>query len=578
MDLPLESLSREELIALFYKEKEDKKAALEASLNSQNKIRNLEGSLEEYGLKIQQNRLEMEQKDRTLEDLNKALLRKDWDIAYYKDRIALLQRLLYGQKRERFEGTPDGIQGVLPFEPSAEELEVKQEQVKQKIEYERSKRPNHKGRAKLPENLPVEVEHIYPENYQAEKDLLVEIGQEITEELEVVPTRFYIKRYIRHKFAYRKKAHSKDKQSEPKEGEANGETETKEGVVIGELPSRVIDKGIPGASVLSMVLCDKYLDHLPLYRQRQRFARDGIEIPSSTLEGWVRQAAERLEPLYELLKFRTQSKGYLQVDETPIKVQDRDKKKACHQGYYWVYYSPIDGSVLFDYHPTRSKEAPRPMLESFKGYLQTDGYGVYRDYGKQKDVVHLACWAHARREFERALDNDEVQAKHALELIQKLYAVERKAKEAGLSPEDIKALRLNDSLPVINELGKWIAGEIKHTLPKSRIGKAMAYSLDRWDQLSAYLYDGILEIDNNPVENAIRPVALGRKNYLFAGSHEAAQRAAMVYSLLATCKKQGINPFEWLQYVLTHIMDINHKQLSTLLPQQYKNLPQSQKM
>ena len=214
------------------------------------------------------------------------------------------------------------------------------------------------------------------------------------------------------------------------------------------------------------------------------------------------------------------------------------------------------------------------MLENFRGYLQTDGYGVYEQYARKKTITHLACWAHARREFERALENDKARASHALREIQKLYAVERQAKETGLDAPATKQLRLKESLPVINQLGKWIFREIKSTLPKSQIGKAMAYAYARWDALSAYLYDGSLKIDNNPVENVLRPVALGRKNYLFAGSHESAQRAAMIYSFFASCKKHEVNPYQWLRYTLENIMSINHKKIRDLYPQNYKKLTQ----
>src|SRR5690606_14772237 len=179
-----------------------------------------------------------------------------------------------------------------------------------------------------------------------------------------------------------------------------------------------------------------------------------------------------------------------------IKVLDSDKKGAAHQGYYWVYHAPLDGIVLFDYQPTRGQVAAKKLLDTFKGYLQTDGYAVYEKYGRRKDITHLACWAHARREFERALDNDKARAEKALLMIQRLYAVERQAREGKLAADQIKELRLTESLPVINEMGKWIFEEIKNTLPKSQIGKAMAYAYARWDALSAYLYDGNLQIDN----------------------------------------------------------------------------------
>ncbi|MEN5436760.1 Mobile element protein [Sphingobacterium faecium PCAi_F2.5] len=478
------------------------------------------------------------------EDLLKVISSRDQKIDYLESQLAMYKRMQFGQKRERFEG--DSNQIALPFEAEPAEVVQQQEETKEKIEYVR-KRPNHKGRAKLPAHLPVEEIEIHPEGDLSE---MVCIGKEITEELECEPAKFYIKRYIRYKYAAK-----------------NGDR-----VSIAELPERVIDKGIPGASLLAMILTGKYMDHLPLYRQKQIFARENIQIPSSTIEGWTKQALEKLEPLYEHLIFDTKSKGYLQVDETPIKVLDSDKKGAAHQGYYWVYHAPLDGTVLFDYSPTRGGIAAVPMLGNFKGYLQTDGYAVYEKYGKKKEVTHLACWAHARREFEKALDNDKRRAEKALLLIQQLYINERKAKEENLSPQQIKELRLAESLPVINELGKWIFEEIKNTLPKSQIGKAMAYAYARWDALSAYLYDGNLFIDNNLVENAIRPIALGRKNYLFAGSHEAAQRSAMIYSLFAICKKHEVNPFQWLKYTLQNIMSINHKNIKELYPQNYKQI------
>lgn len=422
------------------------------------------------------------------EDLLKVISSRDQKINflsqerdYLKSQVEMYKRMQFGQKRERFEGDPN--QTFLPFAAEPAEVAQQQEETKEKIEYVR-KRPNHKGRAKLPAHLPVEEIEIHPEG---DLSAMVCIGKEITEELECEPAKFYIKRYIRYKYAAK-----------------NGD-----GVSIAELPERVIDKGIPGAGLLAMILTGKYIDHLPLYRQKQIFARENIQIPSSTIEGWTKQALEKLEPLYEQLIFDTKSKGYLQVDETPIKVLDSDKKGAAHQGYYWVYHAPLDGTVLFDYSPTRGGIAAVPMLGDFKGYLQTDGYAVYEKYGKKKEVTHLACWAHARREFEKALDNDKPRAEKALLLIQQLYATERKAKEENLSPQQIKELRLAESLPIINELGKWIFEEIKNTLPKSQIGKAMTYAYARWDALSAYLYDGNLFIDNNLVENAIRPIALG---------------------------------------------------------------------
>ena len=273
---------------------------------------------------------------------------------------------------------------------------------------------------------------------------------------------------------------------------------------------------IAGPGLLATILADKYADHLPLYRQRQRFLRENIPIAQTTLDGWASQAMDRLEILYNRLAAETKARGYLQVDESRIKVLESAKTGSCHQGWYWVYHSPIEKTVLFDYQPTRGAPAPRRILDDFTGYLQTDGYSVYNKIGHRSGVVHLACWAHARREFEKALDNDRERAEVALRYIQQLYATERQAREEEFSPEQRKELRLAQSLPIINELSDWITRQLTQVLPKSQIGKALAYSAKRWDALSVYLYDGVLEIDNNLVENTIRPLALGRKNYLFA--------------------------------------------------------------
>ncbi|QNL49815.1 IS66 family transposase [Olivibacter sp. SDN3] len=481
---------------------------------------------------------------------HEALGAKDEKIGYLESQLAMYKRMQFGQKRERFEGDPN--QTTLPLQAEPTAVEQQQEETKQKIEYTR-KRPNHRGRAKLPEHLPVVEIEIHPQGDLAD---MVCIGKEITEELECEPAKFYINRYIRYKYT-------------PKNGD---------GVRIGGLPERVIDKGIPGAGLLAMILTGKYMDHLPLYRQKQIFARENIRIASSTIEGWTKEALIKLEPLYEQLVFDTKAKGYLQVDETIIKVLDSDKKGATHQGYYWVYHSPLDKTVLFDYNPSRGGHVPKSMLDNFKGYLQTDGYAAYDKYGTKKEITHLACWAHARREFEKALQNDRPRTEKALLMIQKLYGIERRAKEEQLSADKVKELRLEEALPVINEMGKWIFQEIKNTLPKSQIGKAMAYAHARWDALSAYLNDGNLQIDNNLIENAIRPVALGRKNYLFAGSHEAAQRSAMIYSFFAICKKHDVNPFLWLKYTLENIMSINHKKLKDLYPQNYKQIIEKSNM
>src|SRR5699024_10790353 len=259
------------------------------------------------------------------------------------------------------------------------------------------------------------------------------------------------------------------------------------------------DKGLAGPGLLASILVDKYADHLPLYRQMQRFKREEIPLARSTLEGWVRQSLELLDILYQKLKKETTLKGYIQADECTIKVVDRTKKGKCHLGYYWVYHDPIGKTVLFDYQRGRSIRATNKVLKNFKGYLQTDGYAAYENFGKKEEVTHLFCWAHARREFDRAKDNDRQRAEKALLYIQKLYNVEAEARKQGMTAEQRKKLRLDKSLPVLKELGQWMENELLSgkILPKSPIGKAFDYSLKRWRGLNAYLYVGILEVTNN---------------------------------------------------------------------------------
>jgi hypothetical protein len=320
-----------------------------------------------------------------------------------------------------------------------------------------------------------------------------------------------------------------------------------------------------GNMLLSSILTNKYVDHLPLYRQRQIFKRSEIEIAPSTIDSWVSQLGSLLEPLYDAMVNTIKNGSYLQADETPTRVLDKQKKGSTHQGYYWVYHDPLKRMVVFDYQKGRSKDAPRKILDNFEGYLQTDGYASYNQFKSKKTVSHLACWAHARRYFEKALKQDSSRAEYAMGKIQQLYTLEREI--VDLSSDDKKKARIDKSLPIINELGKWISQENKKVLPSSLIGIAFTYSINLWDSLQTYLFDGNLIIDNNLIENSIRPNALGRKNYLFAGSHEGAKRSAMFYSFFGTCKMHGVNPQMWMNKVLELIAEHKVNKLYELFPQ-----------
>jgi transposase len=482
----------------------------------------------------------------TSENLLEVIKELKAENSYLQFQIDQMKRLLFGAKRERFERNADENQLTLPFEVQEQETPEREQEV---ITYvrEKTKRENHPGRLALPSHLPVEEIIIEPKE---DTTGLKCIGKEITDQLELVPAKLYIKRFIRPKYI------------KPTDDSALNHQG-----IIADLPTFPIEKGIAGPGLLAQIMVDKFVDHLPIYRQIERFKREGIQISSSTLNGWQESVCNLLEPLYDTLKNRVLSQGYLQVDETPIQVLDKTKKGKTHRGYHWVYYSPLEKTVFFDYNHGRSREGPSRLLKNFKGYLQTDGYNVYDIFGKKESITLLNCMAHARRGFEKALDYDKPRAEYAMGMFQKLYAIEQRARDEGLSPGQRHELRLNESLPILNELGKWIAETYKTILPKSALGKALAYCIPRWDNLIAYLHDGSLEIDNNLAENAIRPIAIGRKNYLFAGSERGAQRAAMFYSFFGTCRKNNINPFDWLRRVLEVIPEYKVNRLTDLLPQ-----------
>lgn len=463
-----------------------------------------------------------------------------------------LKRLVFGSRHERFVPTQptDKDQLVLGIEHPAIEPTPAAVTV-ETISYTREKKETSTekvatGRMQLPAHLPREQVVIEPDE---DVTGLKMIGKEVTEELERIPGKLFVRQYVRPKYV-----------------KANNE-----GILIAPMPERPIEKCIAGPGLLAEVTIDKFFDHIPLNRQQQRLAREGMKLPSSTLCDWIAATCKLLDPLHEALKQQVLSQDYLQADETPIRVMDKNKKGTTHRGYHWVYRSPVKGLVLFDYREGRGREGPQECLKDFKGHLQTDGYVVYEQFGQGKAITLLNCMAHARRKFDEAKDNDVVRAEYVLREMQKLYAIERKVKTEELSAGQIYAVRQEQALPILNGLKAWMIENYKAVLPKSVIGQAIHYSLQRWDKLMVYTTDGKLQIDNNLVENAIRPVALGRKNYLFAGSHNGARRAAMLYSLLGTCKINGINPYEWLSDILTKISSHPVNKLHQLLPVEWNS-------
>ena len=466
---------------------------------------------------------------------------------YLKDQLAQLKRMIFGSKRERFISQDNPDQLSLFDLPEAVEVEVETKEVSYTRKIKKDKKQP--LRTELPAHLPRKEEVIEPENIpQGAK----KIGESVTEVLEYTPADIFVRRIIRPKYII-------------------SSTDEKTQISIADLPALPIAKSNAGAGLLAYILVSKFVDHLPFYRQRQIFKRQKLHIAESTLNGWFTASSRLLLLLYEALEKTVLQTDYLMADETTIRVLTKDKPGASHKGYHWVYYDPVRKLVLFDYRKGRSKEGPNEVLQNFTGHLQTDGYSAYANLLTKGKITLLACMAHARRKFEEAQENDKVRSHKMLKMMQKLYAIERQAKEEEMDFEQIKALRQEKAVPILNEMEAWMQEEIYKVAPKSAIGKALSYTLNLWPRLKRYVEDGRFKIDNNLIENCIRPVALGRKNYLFAGSHEAAQRAAMFYSFFASCKINEVEPYQWLKNTLEVINDYPVNKLHELLPGYKKN-------
>lgn len=484
------------------------------------------------------------------EQLLQENIRLKEQIDYLSDQLKNLRRMVFGQKRERF--IPGSLNQLNIFGDNQDVNNSAPE--KEEIVYLRNKnkakeqRPHFRN--PIPAHIPRKEILIEPEGVDTSG--LKKIGEEITEELEYEEAKLYVNKYIRPKYA----------------------KEMDEGIIIAELPNRIIPKGIPGVGLLSHIIISKFMDHLPIYRIRKQLKRSGVELSESTINDWIKAVVELLEPLYHVQRRRILGKDYIMVDETTIRVLDSMKKGSSHTGYHWVYYDSVGAEVFFEYQKGRNAAFPTATLKDFKGFLQTDGYAGYNEVGRGKDVTQLACFAHARRKFEKALSNDKKRASWMLKRIRYLYMVERRARDDGLSYEERYQLRQRHCPGQLEKMYKWLINNKAEVIPKSAIGSAIDYTLSLWSRLIRYMNDGRFEIDNNLVENSIRPIAIGRKNYLFAGSHNGAKWAAILYTLLATAELKGLEPKSWFKELLGKIADHPINRLEELLPA-LKNLEQS---
>jgi len=399
------------------------------------------------------------------------------------------------------------------------------------------------ARQPLPANLETERVVLEPAEVQQQPEGWRKLGEEVTEELDWKPAKFIQRLYIRPKYA------------------------NAERIVIAPLPARLIEKGLPGAGLLTQVIVGKYEDHLPLYRQAKIYReRHGVNLSRQTLCGWVEAAADWLAPIYREMKAALGARDYLQADETPIRYLDPDVKGKSQQGWLWTYSQPM-GDVVFEWHISRSREGPREFLKSFRGKLQTDGYGVYESLARERgqELILIGCWAHARRGFHEALGEGR-SAAWLVGQIGKLYAVEKHLREQNAGPQLRAAVRTWQSRPILARLRRAMEIVRRRVLPKSLLGQAIDYALARWETLIRYVDDGRLEIDNNLCENALRPTAVGKKNFLFIGHPDAGQRSAVIYSVLGSCRRHGINPDEYLRDVFERLPKAKTSDLKSLTP------------
>ena len=498
----------------------------------------------------------------TLINKKEALLQqKDVRIAQLEKQVDYLKRQLYGGKAERYINPDPQARQLELFEgvdllPGEKEAAAKAEkEIRSRKEARRKRMEKAKKtavRKSLPENLERKIEHLYPKGYNPQEwDLLDEKEPLYTEVLMKEPTKFYVLRTYRHK-AIRKTDHL---------------------IVTADCPVKPIAKSYASSSLLADLMVDKYVDHIPFYRQHKQFERLGMKIPEPTILGWFQQVSDLLMPLHFRLWELMKRTNYLQCDETTLPVVRNDKHKAV-KGYIWLVRDPMSGRQYFYWDKgSRSGEVVLKLFNEYQGALQTDGYERYELLDGKKGIILLSCWAHARRKFTDAIKNDKQRAENALEQIQLLYEVERQIKDQALSFEDAAKLRVRLAYPIMVRFEKWLVAEHAKVIKGSPIEKAILYTYNRFNKLSRYHLDGRYNIDNNGIENAARPVAVGRKNYLFCQNDDTAESTAIIYSFMGCCKAAGVDFRSWMIYFLDHVHDYDQdytKDIAELLPDNLK--------
>lgn len=500
-------------------------------------------------------------KDTIINKKEALLEKKEARIAQLEKQVDYLKRQLYGGKSERYINPDPQARQLELFEgvdllPGEKEAAAKAEKEIRSGKEARARRMEKAKktavRKTLPENLERKIEHVYPEGYNPEEwDLLDGKEPLYTEVLIKEPAKFYVLRTYRHK-AIRKADHV---------------------IVTADCPVKPIAKSYASSSLLADLMVDKYVDHIPFYRQHKQFERSGIKIPEPTILGWFQEVSDLLMPLHFRLWELMKKTDYLQCDETTLPVVRSDKHKTV-KGYIWLVRDPMCGRQYFYWDKgSRSGEVVLKLFSGYQGALQTDGYERYELLDGKKGVILLSCWAHARRKFSDAIKNDKERAESALEQIQLLYEVERQIKDQALSFEDTAKLRVRLAYPIMVRFEKWLVAEHARVIKGSPIEKAILYTYNRFNKLSRYHLDGRYNIDNNGIENAARPVAVGRKNYLFCQNDDTAESTAIIYSFMGCCKAAGVDFRTWMIYFLDHVHDYDEdytKDIADLLPDNLK--------
>lgn len=482
-----------------------------------------------------------------LQQCQTALAAAQKENALLRQKLDALARRVFGVSSEAL--NPAQLQLLLQLPELAaqtmEKLPVPQ------VEEKRPLAPVRKARApRLPEHLPVVEEVIEPEPVKQKPEDWRCIGQEVSEQLDYEPARFLCRRTIRKKYVHR--------------------TEVDTVPVIAPLPERLLDRSLPAPGLLAYILVCKYCDHLPLYRQEQIYAqRHQVQLPRQTLARWVALAADWLKPIYEQIRTGVMAGGYVQLDETPIDYLEPGHGKT-KQGYLWAGCRP-GGDVFFHWATSRAAACLEQIIPTiFTGTIQCDGYAGYRAFAKGHPLALLlaGCWAHVRRKFYEARESAPRLAGWLLGQIQHLYRIEARLREHRAGPALRAAVRASESRPIVKRIER-VLTKLKTSgrhLPQSPLGTAIDYTLGLWPTLEVYLTDGQVEIDNNLVENAIRPTAIGKKNWLFVGEADAGERSAIIYTVIECCRRRGLNPFAYLRDVMTRLPSMTNRQIPEVMP------------